>query len=480
MKTNTPPSTEGPTPSSPDSSQRVKIVLDTSCLLYEALAFQAFKKADVYIPFAVLEEIDLFKRDMSEKGRNARHFNRCMDALRGKGSLTGGIWLNKSSSRLFVALHKEATHPDLNLSKTDHRILALALHLKQTHPACPVKLITKDIHLRIKADVFGIRARDYKPDPVPDFEDIYTGIKTLSLPPESLKKFQEDKALPLHHLPSSLTLYPHQYLVLEAQTKDPPCPGSRREPGGNGTTKPSSSGTCPALGRYNADQKRVEGLNPLSDPVYGIYPGNREQSFALDALLNDKIMLVSLLGKAGTGKTLLALAAGLHKTLHTHRFQKLLMARPVFPMGRDIGYLPGDIGQKLNPYMQPLFDSMELLMSLSKKPPQAAGDLLQQGLVHIAPLATIRGRSISGQYLIVDEAQNLTPHEIKTVLTRAGQGTKVVLTGDLHQIDNPYVDSANNGLVVAVEKFKPCGLAAHITLKKGERSALAGQAASLL
>ncbi len=442
-----------------------RIVLDTSSLLCDGLAFQAFENSYVYIPFSVLEEMDLFKKDMGEKGKHARRFHRRMDALRKQGSLTQGVKFSPSSF-LFVLMDKPSPHSLLDMSKMDHRILACALFLKKTYGKDQVQLITRDINLRIKADVFGIPAKDYTPSHVVDFEDMYTGIRVLkNLHDSELQQFMEKKHLPLtegflkNHLKGG-ELYPNQYVVLKTQ-------------------KPPNGAEKAALARHDFQKKRISVLNSLSEPVWGINPQNQEQSFAFDALLDDRIMLVSLFGKAGTGKTLLALAAGLYKTLNENRFQKLLVSRPVFPMGRDIGYLPGDIEQKLNPWMQPVFDSVEFLMGMGKNS-HSVKELMHQHLVSIEPLAYIRGRSIPCQYLIVDEAQNLTPHEMKTILTRAGQGTKVVLTGDLHQIDNPYVDSLNNGLVFAVERFKTESIAAHITLKQGERSLLAGLAANLL
>ena len=450
-----------------------KVVLDTSTLLYDGLAFKTFHSSDIYIPFSVLEEIDTFKRDMGEKGRNARQFNRFMDNLRDKGTLTEGVLL-ESGSCLFICMDLLADIPGLDLSKVDHRILATALYLKKQSSSQRVELVTKDINLRIKADVFGIPARDYDPEQTPDFEELYTGICSLNVGSQEINTFREKKTLPVKKLQKGLSqsaklegpndkntlldsqkLYPNQYVVLK-------------------------SGKENAMGRYDDKKKHIVSVYAPSEPIWGVHPRNRAQSFALDALMNDNIMFVSLLGKAGTGKTLLALAVGLYKTLEENSFQKLLVSRPVFPIGRDIGYLPGDIEQKLNPWMQPIFDSVEFLMGLGKKASRLAQDLMNQGLINIEPLAYIRGRSIPHQYLIVDEAQNLTPHEIKTVLTRAGQGTKVVLTGDCFQIDNPYVDSANNGLTFSVEKLKPASLSAHITLTKGERSELAELAANIL
>ena len=430
-----------------------KIVLDTSALLSDALAFKMFKSSDVYIPFSVLEEIDKFKKDMGEKGRNARHFNSSLDELRSQGSLTKGVFL-ENGSHLFVCMDVSADLKELDLSQTDHRILATALHLKKQNPSAQVELITKDINLRIKADVFGIPAQDYDPESTPDFEDLYTGIHSLPISKKQLNEFYEKKVLSFSD-PKVKNLYPNQYVILKTDSEK-------------------------AMGRYNGEKEQIVSINQIEKAIWGLRPRNREQTFALDALMNDDLMFVSLLGKAGTGKTLLALAVGLHKTLEQNTYQKLLISRPVFPMGRDMGYLPGDIEQKLHPWMQPIFDTIEFLMGLGKKASRLTQDLINQGLISIEPLAYIRGRNIPHQFLIVDEAQNLTPHEIKTVLTRAGQGTKVILTGDCHQIDNPYVDSSNNGLAFSVEKFKSAQLSAHITLTKGERSELAEWAANIL
>ncbi len=435
----------------PSTSKKTKIVLDTSVLLYDAMAVYAFKQADIYIPFSVLEEIDTFKKDMGEKGRNARQFNRCMDVLRQKGSLTKGIPL-EADSCVFVSMDKPINVSELSHSKVDHRILATALFIKKQNPFACVELVTKDINLRIRADVFGIQAKDYDPIPARDFEDLYTGIQVLKITTSQKNIFKNTGFLNF----KNISLYPNQYVVMQGENGDE------------------------LLARFDGQKKGVVSLYQPTTAVWGVYPKNKEQSFALDALMNDSLMCVSLLGKAGTGKTLLALAVGLYKTLDESVFQKLLVSRPVFPMGRDIGYLPGDIAQKLNPWMQPIFDSVEFLMRLSKKTGHLTRDLMSQGLVNIEPLAYIRGRSIPNQYLVVDEAQNLTPHEIKTVLTRAGHGTKVILTGDCYQIDNPYVDSINNGLVLSVEKFKSETLTAHVTLSKGERSDLAELSANIL
>lgn len=433
-------------------NKRRKIVVDTNVILFDALAICKFQEADVYIPISVIEEIDRFKRDLGENGRNARQFSRFVDVLREKGSLAGGVQLDNSETVIFITIDAPHMGP-LQVDKVDNRILATALNLQKQFPRFPVELITKDINLRIKADVLGVNAKDYEPENV-STDDLYEGYKEVDVTSEQIDAFYENKRF---EVPGSLKLYANEYVIMK-----------------------SNNSNHSAVGRYSLQDKAIVPLAVQTDNIWGIHPRNVEQSFALDCLLNDEILFVSLIGKAGTGKTLLAIAAGLHKTLDEGHFQRLLVSRPIFPMGRDIGYLPGDIEQKLNPWMQPIFDNVEFLMGADKKAAGRAQELINQGMLNIEPLTYIRGRSIPKQYLIVDEAQNLTPHEIKTIVTRAGQGTKVVLTGDVYQIDNPYVDAANSGLTYAVERFKGHAISAHITLTKGERSALAELAANIL
>ncbi|MBX3041031.1 MAG: PhoH family protein [Bdellovibrionaceae bacterium] len=412
--------------------------------------------ADIHIPISVIEEIDRFKRDQGENGRNARQFSRFIDVLRAKGSLAQGVQLDTNSETyvyISTDLLMAGMPTELDAVKADNRILSTALALQKQHPRTKVELISKDINLRIKADVYGIVAKDYEPN-TGTSDELYEGYQELELSPGQIDQFYKEKRL---EVPNT-RLQANQYLVM----KD--------------VSNPNHS----AVGRYSAAEKAVVPLIVPTDGIWGIHARNVEQSFALDCLLNDEILFVSLIGKAGTGKTLLAIAAGLHKTLDEGRFQRLLVSRPIFPMGRDIGYLPGDIEQKLNPWMQPIFDNVEFLMGADKKAAGRAQELINQGMLNIEPLTYIRGRSIPKQYLIVDEAQNLTPHEIKTIVTRAGRGTKVVLTGDIYQIDNPYVDSANSGLTYVVERFKGHPIAAHVTLTKGERSELAELAANIL
>lgn len=433
-----------------------KIVVDTNVILFDALAINKFKNADIYIPFSVIEEIDRFKRDLGENGRNARHFSRFVDVLRAQGSLAQGVALENSHSYVYVVSDfKFSDLPaEMNLSIPDNRILATAFSLMIQNDKAVVELVSKDINLRIKADVFDIDAKDYDPENT-QVEEMYKGVKEIDLDPAQINSFYSDRGLELDGEHKFLA---NQYLIMKDRAN------------------PSHS----AIGRYDGKLNRVVPLISPTESIWGIHPRNMEQSFALDALLNDELLFVSLVGKAGTGKTLLALAAGLHKTLDEGRFQRLLVSRPIFPMGRDIGYLPGDVEQKLNPWMQPIFDNVEFLLGADKKAAGRAQELINQGMLNIEPLTYIRGRSIPNQYLIVDESQNLTPHEIKTIVTRAGQGTKVVLTGDCYQIDNPYIDSSNSGLTYSVERFKGQRISAHVSLTKGERSELAELAANIL
>jgi PhoH-like ATPase len=437
---------------------RKAFVIDTNVLLFDPQAIHKFGANDVLIPITVIEEIDRFKREMSENGRNARYFSRLMDQLRKQGTLSQGVKL-PNGCVLMVELTPGGPLPaELSLDRADNRILATAMNLRKAQPKRPVVFVTKDTNLRIKADALGIDAEDYEPTHMQS-EELYSGVIQMNVAPEMIDEFYAQKKVQM----KGTQLHPNQYVIM----KD--------------STNPHHS----AMGRYN---KEIECLVPIYKPaegLWGIFPKNAEQSFAIDMLLNDEIKLVSLVGKAGTGKTLLAIAAGLVKTVDEGVFHRLLVSRPVFPLGKDIGFLPGDIEEKLNPWMQPIFDNIDFLFGASPvKARRGAGkgcqELMNQGLLNIEPLTYIRGRSIPQQFMIVDEAQNLTPHEIKTIITRAGDGTKIVLTGDCFQIDNPYVDSNNNGLAYVVERFKDESISGHISLVKGERSKLSELASNLL
>jgi PhoH-like ATPase len=461
------PSRQGAVPSRQGVGHlKKKFVLDTNILLANPNAILSFDDNDVYIPISVIEEMDTFKKGLSETGRNARHFSRILDDFRSRGSLSTGIKLfpdRSDGGSLFVTLDSDMSLlPSWFERKPDNLILSVALMLKNKGGSSDkrsVVLITKDSNLRIKADALGIAVEDYEADKV-NIDDLYTGIAEFEVEGALLKQYLTSGAVPM----DGFELMPNQYVILRDVT-DP---------------------VQFVYGKYDHVTNSLRTLNlGGKDFVWGIYPRNLEQSFALDLLLDDDVKLVTLVGTAGTGKTLLAIAAGLEKTTDEAKYQKLLVSRPIFPLGRDVGFLPGSLEEKLNPWMQPIFDNLELLLGghtqgRNKRLSQSYHELISQGILEVEPLTYIRGRSIPNQYFIVDEAQNLTPHEIKTILTRAGENTKVILTGDPYQIDNPYVDAASNGLTYVVERMRREAIAGHISLVKGERSALATIAANLL
>ena len=446
-------------------------VLDTNVLLFDPLAILKFGANDIVIPITVIEEVDRFKKDLNEIGRNARQVSRFLDEMRRKGNLLDGVPLDNQGV-LYVDLPDERP-VDLPLAfesnKADNIILATALKHKNIDSRKTVVFVTKDTNLRIKSDLLGIKAVDYEPGDQ-RVEELYSGMKYVDCNGKDIDEFFKEKKLPITSLKGVVDIMPNEYVVLRDLV--------------------DKSHT--ALGRYDLTSRSILPLlRGVVDGVWGIIPRNVEQIFAMDMLLNDEIRLVSLVGKAGTGKTLLAIAAGLSLTIDAGIYAKLLVSRPVFPLGKDIGYLPGDIEEKLNPWMAPIFDNLEYILGSGEsttatngKKKQSGGrkwqELINQGMLNIEPLTYIRGRSIANQYLIVDEAQNLTPHEIKTIITRAGNYTKIVLTGDCFQIDNPYIDSSSNGLSYVVERFKAQKISSHITLVKGERSELAELAANLL
>jgi PhoH-like ATPase len=417
-------------------------VLDTNVLLHDPHALYRFEENLIVIPITVIEEIDKFKKDMNETGRNARQVSRLLDNLRTVGSIAKGVTL-ESGGILRVEVYEDqalkALPPGLHGEHGDNRILA-----------------SKDTNLRIKADALGLVAEDYESDKV-EIEELYTGTAELKVTAEQVDRFHGQG-----WLDGINSLLPNQFVTFYDETN------------ANHT----------GLGRFDASTGRILPLRKGGkDGIWSITPRNREQSFAIDILLDDSIKLVTLVGKAGTGKTLLAIAAGLHKVAEENVYNRLLVSRPVFPMGKDIGFLPGDIEEKLAPWMQPIFDNVELLLSgheTEKRHSKGYKELVAMGIMEIEPLTYIRGRSIPNQFMIVDEAQNLTPHEIKTIITRAGEGTKVVLTGDPYQIDNPYVDASSNGLTYLVERLKGLKISGHVTMMKGERSELAELAANLL
>ena len=431
-------------------------VLDTNVLLHDAHALFNFADNELVIPLTVLEELDKFKKNQDETGRNARQVSRTLDGLRAKGRLTDGVALESGGSLRVVACDRDALELlplALKADIPDNRILAVAMWMVETRKELPVIFVTKDVNLRIKADTAGLTAQDYESDKVA-VDDLYSGIVRLNVAGTEIDRFQGQGFLEMKE-----ALSPNQCVVLED----------------------AANSNHVGVGRYQAATNRVVPLkNITKDGVWGIKPRNVEQQFALDLLLDDNLQLVTINGKAGTGKTLLAIAVGLLKVADEKLFSRLLISRPIFPMGKDLGFLPGGVEEKLTPWMQPIFDNVDLLLESTDKRKRSYHDLVDMGILQIEPLTYIRGRSIPKQYMIVDEAQNLTPHEVKTIITRAGQGTKIVLTGDPYQIDNPYIDSSSNGLNYAVSRFRGQEIAGHVTLEKGERSPLAELAANLL
>ncbi|MEK8129695.1 PhoH family protein [Paenibacillus filicis] len=439
-------------------------VLDTNVLLQDPNAIYAFDDNEVVIPAVVLEEIDLKKRNADELGRNSRQISRMLDSLREGGFLYEGIEL-PNGGRLKVELnHKSfAKLQEVFAEATnDNRILAVALnyHLEEKEKSVPrpVILVSKDMLVRIKADVLGITAQDYLTDRVVNVADeIYSGHLNLHVHPAIIDEFYSYRSLSVSSLNLTYPLHPHEFVILKDEM---------------GTSKS-------ALLKVNADGKKLEPLYLSNDPVWGIAARNAQQRMALELLLNDDIPLVTLTGKAGTGKTLLTLAAGLMKVEDERKYKKLLIARPVVPMGKDIGYLPGEKEEKLRPWMQPVYDNLEYLFD-TKKTGDIDKILAGLGSIQVEALTYIRGRSIPGQFIIIDEAQNLSKHEVKTIVSRVGEGSKIVLLGDPEQIDHPYLDASSNGLTYVVERFKEQSISGHIMLERGERSHLAQLAADLL
>ena len=433
-------------------------VLDTNVLLHDPNALHAFDENNVVVPIYVIEEIDNFKRDLSELGRAARTVGRILDQLRKDGSLHAGVKL-ENGGNLRVAFTKRQLSTVSAFSTShgaDTAILAVALDVKEESSDIQTVLVTKDVNLRIRADALGIEAEDFDPEKV-ELEELYSGMVEIEVSGEEIDLFYAQGFLPL----SDPYYFPNEFVHL----------------------KNSANPTHAALGKISLEEQKIVTVTRFKDGLWGVRPRNKEQTFAMDLLTNDEIKLVTLVGKAGTGKTLLAIAAGLQKTAEEAIYQRILVSRPIMPLGKDIGYLPGSIEEKVSPWMQPIFDNVEFLMGISKsdkKNGRSSRELVDLGLIQIEPLTYIRGRSIPNQYLIVDEAQNLTPHEVKTILTRAAEGTKIILTGDPYQIDNRNIDSTNNGLVATVNRFNGEKIAGHVTLVKGERSALAELASNLL
>lgn len=439
-------------------SEKKIFVLDTSVILYNHNAINSFDDNDVAIPITVLEELDNFKKGNDTKNFEAREFIRIMDKLSGKFLLQNWIPINGKSKGMFKVIMDERSEKDAREifgdDKPDHKILNAAIVLKEENPERKVVLVTKDVNLRLKAKSLNIPAEDFETGKVKDVESLYSG-KTLieNVDVEIIDQLYKEGVCKPSDIREKKP-YPNHYFILKS-------------------TKAS------ALAYYNPHNELIERVE--KKPAFKIMPRNAEQVFSLHALLNPKVKLVTLQGIAGTGKTLLALAGALEQR---RNFKQIYLARPIVPLSnKDIGYLPGDIKSKLNPYMEPLWDNLKFIQNQygeKDKEFKQITDALESEKILITPLAYIRGRSISKVIFIVDEAQNLTPHEIKTIITRAGEDTKIIFTGDVYQIDTPYLDSQSNGLSYLIDKIKHHEIYAHVRLEKGERSELANLATELL
>lgn len=438
---------------------RKYFVLDTNVLLHNADSISSFMDNIVVLPMSVIEELDSFKSHNDELGRNARRVIRNLDNLRRRGKLSEGVEMDNGGVLKIVPEGENIMNPGIDMRVADNRILAVAYTIYRGGDK--VIFVSKDINARLKADALGIDVMDFEKQKI-NFDELFSGYRTVEVAGEVIDKFFQDNELDAE----GFGLLPNEFVLLKNE----------------GNPKHT------ALARANGENHLVK-LNPQYDSAWHVRTRNKEQRMAFELLLDPAVQLVTLVGQAGTGKTLLALAAGLEEVLTHKNYEKILVSRPIIPMGKDLGYLPGDKDEKLINWMQPIFDNLTFLMgsglfrknrendeSLRNK----VDDLLRDHVVEMEALTYIRGRSIADQYVIVDEAQNLTPHEVKTIISRAGEGTKMVLTGDPYQIDNPYLDSSSNGLTYAVERLKELPLHGHITLRKSERSKLAEAAAGYL
>ena len=425
-------------------------VIDTNVFIHRPDALLSFKDNEIVVPLGVLEELDRLKTYSDEKGRNARHAIRFLDEASRHGNLKEGVKIENGSILRVVQTKLLDIPTDLEMDKADNRIILAAYALLKEGKQ--VFFVSKDINARVKATALGIKAVDYEKQKV-NIENLYKGYREAEVTQNTVKELLETGEMSWKE-----TMYPNEGMIMQVRE--------------SGET---------ILSKFDEDRQKLIRITRAADPISGIEPLNMNQEIAFDLLLDDTVQLVTLVGKAGTGKTLLAIATGLHQVIQENTFAKVLVSRPVVPMGKDIGYLPGSKLEKLSSWMQPLFDNLEYIMSVYKKQNiKSVESLLNNNLIEIEALTYIRGRSLPNQYIIIDEAQNLSPHAIKTIVSRAGTGTKIVLTGDPYQIDSPYLDSNSNGLTYLVEAFKGQSLFGHVFLEKSERSSLAELATELL
>jgi PhoH-like ATPase len=436
-------------------------ILDTNVILHDSSCILQFKENDIVIPLTVIEELDHFKRGSQVINLNAREFARTLDTMTGTALFNGGISLGKGMGKVRIAISRGMSEEirEIFIDDTpDHRILSCAVEIQKEDKKRSVILVTKDVNLRMKAKAIGLPAEDYSTDRIRNVEELYSGKEIIEDFNDEilLKLYQPPYEVPLPEVKNFLKgeVLPNKFYILRNDNRS-------------------------VLAHLDSSKEVLRRVD--KNDIFGIKSRNAEQTFAVDALTNNNIPLVSMTGKAGTGKTLLAIASALHVKKH---YRQIYIARPVVPLSnKDIGYLPGDIENKLAPYMQPLWDNIKVIQDQyteTDKQHQLITQLIKEDKLVIEPLSYIRGRSLQRIFFIVDEAQNLTPHEIKTIITRAGEGAKIVFTGDIYQIDHPYLDSESNGLSYLIEHFKGQKVYAHVNLLKGERSELAELASNLL
>lgn len=435
-------------------------ILDTNVILHDSSCINNFQEHDIILPITVLEELDSFKKGSQTVNYHAREFVRSLDGLCSEKMLNGGMKLGEGKGKLSIRLERDM-HDDLkaiflDFSKKDHQILNIGYYVSKETDDASVILVSKDVNLRMKARSVGLLAEDYTTDHIPDPNRLYGGCRYHEDIPSKLidKIYSESSAFDAEEMEGDAVFQPNEFMVLR-------------------------NGKNSALAVFKSGAEVIKRVD--KQIVYGIVPRNAEQTFAVHALLDPGLPLVTISGRAGTGKTLLALAAALEVR---RSYRKIMLTRPVIPLSnKDIGYLPGDIQSKLNPYMQPLFDNLGVIRGQFQEKSemhQRLQKMIDDGKLCIEPLAYIRGRSLVKMFMIVDEAQNLTPHEVKTIITRAGEGTKIVFTGDIHQIDHPYLNNRSNGLSYLINRMQGQSIYSHIDLQKGERSALAELASNLL
>lgn len=437
-------------------------IIDTSVCLADASCLYKYQNNDIVIPLKVLEEIDKHKKRQDSVGSNARHIIRTFDLLRSKGNLQKGVRIEKGKGILRVSGGESSLLPDdMDKKVADHIIISTALAEHSKHPRRKTILVSRDINMRVICDSLGILSEGYTLNQVVANQDsLYTGFDTILVDEQLIDQFYAEKEV---FLPDEHRLYPNQFVMLVS----------------------SSNEKKTALARYISEEFPLKRLFEADKRgIWGVKARNKEQAFALDLLMDPNVPFVSLIGKAGSGKTLMAIATGIAQILEdpfrknvSPVYKRLVVSRPIQPMGKDIGFLPGSMEEKMKPWLMPIQDNLQYIMGNDRT---TLADYMDKGIIELEALTYIRGRSISNAFIVIDEAQNLSLHEIKTIITRAGEGTKIVLTGDIEQIDNVYIDEMSNGLAHATEKFKTSFLTGHITLRKGERSKIASLAAKIL